>query len=344
VSRIKSVDVMRVVAILAVIAIHTVPFHIPSSPLGERLDAATIVNQLARFAVPLFFVLSGYFWAQKFKSGEQIAAVSATMGKRLLFLFAAWSVIYIFPTNLSELPAPGVVGVLKQAYWNVASVVRAPFSASLQGTKRHLWFLIALFWSLLISTVLLRYGRERTLMLAALGLYLAGLAGKAYSDTPLGFYTDFNFRNGPFFSLIFFASGYFLQRAKPTHDWLWRGLALTCVGAILHLVEVATFHRLWRTSMTQDYVFGTYFFGIGTAMIALSNSRFLHFSRAAVAGSLVLGVYASHMIFLDLLAPLDTVYGGGAIWSLAYVLLVFVFSLTLAWGMSKFQLTKKLVG
>ena len=55
--RLQSVDVMRVIAITAVIAIHTIPFTPPSVPIGQSFDLATVVNGLARFAVPLFFIL-----------------------------------------------------------------------------------------------------------------------------------------------------------------------------------------------------------------------------------------------------------------------------------------------
>lgn len=51
--RIKSIELFRVISIIAVILIHTTPFS-ASGPLGERLDLATILNQLARFAVPFF--------------------------------------------------------------------------------------------------------------------------------------------------------------------------------------------------------------------------------------------------------------------------------------------------
>ena len=60
--RIQSVDVFRVLAIAAVIALHTAP-HTGPDAVGLRVDVRTVFDQLERFAVPLFFMLSGYFWA-----------------------------------------------------------------------------------------------------------------------------------------------------------------------------------------------------------------------------------------------------------------------------------------
>jgi surface polysaccharide O-acyltransferase-like enzyme len=58
--RVESADAMRVIAMLAIIHIH--------SPLkwgtkGMSLDSVANLDQLARFAVPFFFIISGYFWA-----------------------------------------------------------------------------------------------------------------------------------------------------------------------------------------------------------------------------------------------------------------------------------------
>ena len=70
--RIRSVDVFRVLAIAAVIALHTAP-HAGPDAVGSRFDARTVWDQLERFAVPLFFMLSGYFWAGRCQDGGQPA-------------------------------------------------------------------------------------------------------------------------------------------------------------------------------------------------------------------------------------------------------------------------------
>jgi surface polysaccharide O-acyltransferase-like enzyme len=51
-NRIESVDVMRAIAIMAVILLHTVPFGSSDSKIGKM--ANVIICQLAKFAVPFF--------------------------------------------------------------------------------------------------------------------------------------------------------------------------------------------------------------------------------------------------------------------------------------------------
>lgn len=103
----------------------------------------------------------------------------------------------------------------------------------------------------------------------------------------------------------FFATGYFLQRKKSGENWFAYGMLLALVGALLHLLELQLLHSFWGVSMNQDYVASTYVFAFGTAIMALSNSRILDFPRAAKIGPLVVGIYAAHMIFVDLFKPVD---------------------------------------
>lgn len=342
-SRLQSVDVVRVAAVIAVIAIHTTPFSSASVPVGERLDLATVINQLARFAVPFFFVLSGYFWGHKIATGGAVIASTLPTVKRTALLLLFWSIIYLVPTDWSASLEYGLSGPLKTAYWNLTEALQRPGATLLEGTMYHLWFLPALVCSLVISAVLLHYGQRSLLVLLAVALFLTGLAGGAYRVTPFGIDATFNFRNGPFFSLVFFVSGYLLSQRTAGKSWLPVGIAVACAGALLQLCEVILLNQAYGAPTNQDYVFGTYFFGVGVAMIAISNPSLLRRSWAAAIGQLVLGIYASHVIFVRLLLPLDKKFEGNWLWSIAYVGLVFVLPYMLARFLARFKATKKLV-
>lgn len=345
-SRVKSVDALRVAAIIAVIAIHTRPFESPSLPIGRTLDLATTVNQLARFAVPLFFILSGYFWANKFKDNRNLIGPTLKIAKKLVILFLAWSVIYLIPANIIGTFSFGVTGPIKQTYWNFVGALSNPMTTLMQGTKVHLWFLVGLLCSLSISALLLRFNLSRLLAAVAVAFYVLGLAGKAYSDTPLGFHSSFNFRNGPFFSLIFFVTGYFIQRREPSEHRLLFGFLFLAFGALCHFSELLILNEVWGTTLGQDYVIGTYFLGVGAALIAFSNSKWLSARKVASIGPLVLGIYASHFIFIDLFQPIDRIYDGNSTWDALYVFIVFIvfiLSYALSWLLSRHHITNRLV-
>jgi surface polysaccharide O-acyltransferase-like enzyme len=340
-NRIQSVDVFRAVAIIAIIAIHTTPFSHQYSPIGFALDLATIVNQISRFAVPLFFILSGYFWATKFKDDQALFEVSIKMAVRLYALFLAWSIIYLIPFDNLLVPSKEVI--VNLIYSKISMLWNNPVGAFFNGTKWHLWFLNALLCALLITATLVRLNLKYTLALVAIVLYLIGLAGKAYSDTTIGFHSPYNLRNGPFFSTIFFVTGYFLQRKYQSRHWFLTGCITAILGILMHFTELTVLNKMWGISMKQDYVLGTYFLGLGVALIALSNKKWLRSTKLANIGKRTLGIYASHFIFVDIFMPIEQHYAGTLAWDLIYVLVVFVFSYLLTSGFSKFAVTRKLV-
>lgn len=86
------------------------------------------------------------------------------------------------------------------------------------------WFLASLLCCLAISAVLVNRKMVGVLVALSLLLFLVGLAGKAYADTPIGFHVGFNFRNGPFFGLIFLFQAIFstekvLESLGSIADW-----------------------------------------------------------------------------------------------------------------------------
>src|SRR6185295_9540898 len=95
--RSRSVDIVRLIAVIAVIVIHVQPFTILAavSQLYEYLFV--IFSQAARFAVPFFFVISGYYWGKRIRSGSPISAVSGKALSRIIQLFVVWSLVYLLP-------------------------------------------------------------------------------------------------------------------------------------------------------------------------------------------------------------------------------------------------------
>lgn len=342
-NKIESVEVFRVLAIVFVLILHTNPFKEPLIPLGSMLDLAMLMSQLARFAVPLFFIFSGYFWSQKISGNYDIFLITRKMIKRISFIFIAWSLVYILPTNIVDSFDYGALGPIKRIYWNLRDVLQNPLITVFQGTKLHLWFLVSLIFNLLISSVFVRYKLKKQLIFVAVILFLIGILGKAYSGTPLGFYTDFNLRNGPFFSLIFFVTGYFLQQCKKSSKWLIGGLAISIIGLLLQFTELQVINKFYGTSMWQDYVIGTYFYGLGIALIALSNNKKFCFRMVKPLAPLVLGIYVSHVVIIDLLTPINRYFVNNAIWDISYLVLVFTLSSALTLLLMKFKITKRLV-
>lgn len=336
-SRLQSVDVFRVFAIFAVIGLH-VAQQVHPGTLGRQMDAATFADQVERFAVPMFFALSGYFWAAKCGVPGECWPRAQALVRRVLIVFACWCAVYLaweVVCDLRRLP----LGLAVQA---TAGRHRSLLTLLFTGTRVHLWFLPALALAALVSGACLASGRWRLLVALALLCFLTGLAGKAYAPV-LGIVPHFNFRDGPFFGLPLFVAGVALRRRESGPGWFARGLLLAVAGLALQLAEVNWLHAHWGAGMVQDYVFGTFFYGLGVTMMALSGVRALQLAPLAAAGPLVLGIYASHYLFIELLHPLNERLHAYPLWSLGYIVLVFAGALALTALLARFAPTRRLV-
>ncbi|MEC5384637.1 acyltransferase [Uliginosibacterium sp. H3] len=341
-SRTGSVDVIRLIAIFAVIVIHTEPFNHSALP-GSVFDAGLVINQLARFAVPCFFILSGFFWARKFGETESPLPPSRKMAQRIATLLICWSLIYLLPTNIEQVAKAGFAGIPALMHDRIAELLARPVTLLLQSTKAHLWFLVSLLWCVAISAVMLELKLRSGLIALALILFTVGLMGGAYADTPIGFHIHFNFREGPFFGLVFFVTGYVLQRIGPRTSWLPYGLAITAAGAILQLLEIQLLHHYWASNMWHDFVAATWLYGLGVAMIGLSGTRLLDAPALSRIGPLVLGIYAIHAIFVDVLKIADERFASSFWWNCAYPVAVFLLSTLAAFVLSRYRVSRRLV-
>jgi len=343
VNRIESVDIFRLIAIIGVIVIHTTPFR--SGPVADSetaFDLAMVCNQLVRFAVPFFFIISGYFWGLKVRGGEDTVNMTLTRAGRLLFLYIAWCLIYLLPLDIGAFFEWGALGPLKISYWAIDNLINDPVRIFFEGTRSHLWFLIGLLCALLITGFLLALNQTVLLVMVSVGLYLVGVLAKSYVDTPLGINLGFNTRFGPFFSTLLFVTGYLLSAKRPETRWAVLGLAMFVVGCMMHFSEIYLLWKRYGTWREHDYVICTYFMGLGVALAALSNHPLLRSRALGKIGKMTLGVYVVHYLFVDIFRPLDTLTDN-PLWAPGYVLIVLLLSVLTTLLLSRYQLTRKLV-
>jgi len=338
--RIQSVDIFRLLAIIAVIAIHTTPFD--SNLYDWKIGF--VVNQVARFAVPFFFVIAGYFWSVKIRNGEDPILYAVKSIHRIFYLLIFWSVIYLVPFNtlISSFSEFGLIGPIKHTYWYISSLIEDPLTLVFQGTQVHLWFLISLIISIAISAFFISKQWIKSLVIFSIVLYIFGVLSKSYIDTPLGLNFEFNTRNGPFFGTILFVTGHFLSRLKPNKKWLIYGAAIFIIGTFSHFFEISILSKIYGTQLRQDFVFGTLLMGIGVAIASLSNHHFLQSELLGKVGKMTLGIYASHFIFVGLLGDIDKA-SDSILWEISYVFIVLFLSILVSIFLSKYKLTKRFV-
>lgn len=295
-TRHSGIEIGRIIACFAVILLHQ-----ESSSYGSAGYMSDLFDQAARWAVPFFFIISGYFMPL---TGRWFAT-TARYFKRLFPVFVFWCLFYL---AIAEDPSIHFDGLR-----NISKLL-------VGGPGFHLWFLPSLGICLSIAAAFIYAGAVRGLIILSVMLYLTGLALGSYSAAVLDLLSidqqlDVNSRNGPFFGLIFVTLGHLIRigTIRPT---LWSGIAVLGLGALITAVEAVLLYAAYGTGMTRhDFLVGTLPFGLGATLVFLSfDIRSPAIASAARrVGACSLGIYAVHLVVLRqvtaLLGP-DSFTGG----------------------------------
>jgi surface polysaccharide O-acyltransferase-like enzyme len=260
------IDFGRVCAIVAVMALHA----------GlDRQDSVAIwyvaINQLARFAVPFFFVAMGYF--SHIAEGTDRTEATAF---RLLGLYVVWIVIGSLTFGDPQLHD-----------W------RDLISG---GRQESLWFLFSAAICLPAVAASFRFLGERTTMILAVALYVAGLVFGAYSALLWGhdLLPMWNTRDGLTFGAPFIAAGVWIARHGLQLS-MPRAAALLAAAAALQLLEAMVLYRLIGTPALQhDFLASTSLYGIAAFLFFQSLPAGPLVSTIGRMGLLVLGLYVIH--------------------------------------------------
>lgn len=90
-------DVLRIIAILAVVCIHTTTKTLAVSSFNlQELPLSLFLNQGSRFAVPLFFLISGFVLELNYHRHEAYIKYLKKRLSRIFVPYVFWSAIYCF--------------------------------------------------------------------------------------------------------------------------------------------------------------------------------------------------------------------------------------------------------
>lgn len=210
-------DRFRIIAALAVIAIHT-------SPLATFHEGADffLTRVLARIAVPFFFMVTGHFVVAGFLPSGKAAPSTKSMVRFRKFL-AKTSMLYLFCIIL-YLP----VGIYAGHYEDISVgvLLRMLF---FDGTFYHLWYFPACIMGVALVYLLSRFLSLGAMTAVSAVLYAIGLLGDSYyglvEKVPaLEAFYGFLFqissytRNGLFLAPLFLVLGAWMAGAAQGQD------------------------------------------------------------------------------------------------------------------------------
>ncbi len=270
-----SLDILKLIMAIMIVGLHT-NFLVDVNLLANRL----VAEGLFRIAVPIFFMINGYFFCRAIDTGRTLDWV-----KRALILYLVWMLVYAaFWFQPERFAVRDIVRLLKFVIFG----------------WHHLWYLPGIIGSG-VMMYLLRNQPRAQLLLLVIGLFMAGLvlqyAGNYHLGLALSASVDkwlnvvWVYRNFAFFGFPFFCMGYLAGRTP----------ALMVVKTAWLLVAVAIGMMLLVTEVLINYRFigAEQGFDILASLFILCPAIFLLFLRQQwQGGSKNLALYSAAIYFV----------------------------------------------
>ncbi|HJP99190.1 MAG TPA: acyltransferase [Rhodanobacteraceae bacterium] len=325
-ARNSTIDLFRLVAIFGVIIVHTDPVtsSVFTGPANEA--AQLLIGGAGRLSVPFFFVVSGYFFGRKIRTGAPPLPLFAQYATRLLRIWVLWSLIYLcLPLRIGQWFHQGWARAVVHQFDHMAA---HPLLAVWVGGKGHLWFLMALVMALAIVAACERLRARALLYILAVALYIVGLAGGLYGNTPIGLHLPFDTRNGPFMSTLLVACGYWIAGYRSRiHPIV--ALAIAGIGLAGFEAELYWIPQLYSGyPPIIDYGVCTPVFGVGALLLGLALPELGGEWWPRIGAKYVLGIYVCQDLFIEPAWMLHAYFHSYA-WEFIFPVIVFFLALGL---------------
>ena len=289
-----SAQVMRAIAIFAVIIIHTAPFYYWTEQGHLQISPYYFLNGTARFAIPFFFIISGYLFMGSVERRGIRPALSGFLS-RILLLYVAWGVFYAF--------MPRVKDFKKLGYWDavwkktIGAFQESPLDFLFSSPGTHLWFLAALVLSAVIAAAFMARKQLGALLIVTGLFYIAGLLGGLYRYSPVGIPLFMDAKLGPFGGPFIFALGMWHAERGVSDSEGRSSIALIVIGWAMILIEMLSMRLLYDTPQADFYI-GSIVVALGLLRFVVSRPNWGAKTPLADWAGYTLGIYVLHPTIL----------------------------------------------
>jgi surface polysaccharide O-acyltransferase-like enzyme len=292
-----SVDAFRLLAAFCVILLH---LEYPALP-GNLVSG---VRLLCRWAIPFFFIVSGYYFASQHAAAKELN-IQKLVG-RLIWIFLLWSIIYL-PVVLNQHD-------FKTAFQRLFSPNFVYF-----GSFVHLWFISSLIFGYILIAFLYQFKMEYTLPVFAVIILVLTLLSTPY---PI-FGNEYSFAYvNHLLSVPFLYIGFqFYKKGFPP---VWICLILIITGVVMQIVEVRFIYRAYGLSAyDHEFLIGTIPFAIGMTALAFNNLKGLQWPMLNDWGrDNSLGIYLIHPLVIHVVTRFLPQFPENMLWQVVFPIII----------------------
>lgn len=259
-----SIDYLRLVLSLLIVAIHVVLFNDINNYLSYF-----IVNGLSRIAVPLFLIINGYYFYESIKNGSHLLWI-----KKVLKLYIIWMLIYsFFWLDIKSLIK--TVEVLFTGYY-------------------HLWYINAL----IISSIMTDLLKNKSSLLIIIGLFFYIISiYLQYEHNFNNIYMDFH--RTFLMTLPYFLTGFFINKYKfkIQKKYLLLIIILTLPFALYEI----NFNFVHHGKMTDNMIW-LIFLAAPLFLLLKSSEKPIEKRKNYNIAMYANGIFFVHIIFVNLIS------------------------------------------
>jgi len=281
-------NALKIIAAFFVVAIHV---HFPGD-FGRAFIA------VARFAVPFFFMVSGFF--SYYENKDVLNEKYKRKIKHLVTIFTGSFVLYLIYGLLISIVNGNLGDYISHKFSIVAFVEFFVFNHP--RVMEALWFLPALCYATLVFFFFEKKGITKKMYFLIPVLFLAGVVLREIpefvTDTPSLFSKSYLCRNWLFVGLPFFMTGHFIRanEEKLTRKYSDISLIIIMLVSTIEAIAVELFH-------TQKSLYiGTFFAVTALFIFALKKEGKVKADKLAFLGAeYSLYVYIFHIMVKNVL-------------------------------------------
>lgn len=279
IERNTTIDVMKYVAAMMIVGIHTQLL----SDVNENLGFV-VVQVICRLAVPFFAMTTGYYLAKQIDEGKKNRfEILKKHWLKIFVLYAVWSVLYFVYTVLTR--DESAISILK---WYVVDTV-------LYGCHYHLWYLLALLFALPLMVVAWRKEYRWLLGIIAVVMYLG------YTWIYLHGVTSLTAVAGVLLLFPYMLIGGVMNKVSFNKTGIASLILVLCL--ILQTIEAFYLKSVGfeKWTYTASAFLSAIFFFLLTLSIKPNNLDEKAVRISSTLGKLSLFVYCIHPIFVEML-------------------------------------------
>lgn len=293
-------DLLRIIALLAVISVHCTGMGTDALPMSDRNAQILLVfDCLVTWQIPVFVMISGRFFLDPVRNVSISKIKKAIL--RLVIAFVVWDVVYqTFYILTGAYVGLNWHGVISQAlegpyhFWYLFMLACmyaiVPFLRNITKSRKQMEWFICLFF---LFEFLTSYGVQLPLV----GSTLAGMLGNAKFFFPLGF-------------TGYYILGYYLYK-YPVPDFIEITLYILAMACLV-IVSIISVHRAVMEGLNEEWYTGYLkpnTIIVASAIYTLFIKRISHIrfpDKAIVVitrlSALSFGVYLIHALVIEFIA------------------------------------------